>query len=251
MSDYRVVRIPKSGGRTRRIYIASTAFDAKLREVVPYLERRLLTLDRHGANYAFSKGRNCAQHAERHVGFAFTASFDLADFFDSIGERHLRGIVSDDVLKLCLVDGAPRQGLPTSPLLSNLGFLRCDGEILRLLRPIDPSLVYTRYADDMYVSVNERRLVPDVQSSIRTAVSRFGFSLNGRKFRLQDSRNGRRVITGIAVDERRIHPTRRTGKKIRAALHQGNATSHRGLTEWAACKLPKAVGKRPTTALAA
>ena len=66
-----------------------------------------------------------------------------------------------------------------------------------------------------------------------------GFIINERKTRIQSHVSGRRVISGISVDKFNLYPTRKTRKKIRAAAHQNNASSLRGLTEWSKCKLPK------------
>ena len=57
---------------------------------------------------------------------------------------------------------------------------------------------------------------------VKQAVEQFGFKINTKKTKLQDIRNGRIIITGIAIDKKGIYPTRKTKKKIRAAKHQYN-----------------------------
>ena len=72
----------------------------------------------------------------------------------------------------------------------------------------------------------------------RQIIEKRGLKINERKTNLQDSKNGKVIITGIAVDKNGICATRRTKKKARAAIHQKNLSSLRGLIEWSKCKLP-------------
>ena len=51
------------------------------------------------------------------------------------------------------------------------------------------------------------------------------------------------IITGVAIDDKGAHPTRKTLKKIRAAKHSGNNKSLYGLLEWSKCNPPKALKK--------
>jgi len=73
---------------------------------------------------------------------------------------------------------------------------------------------------------------------ITNIVKNAGFKINKRKTKIQSADSGRRIITGVAIDNKGVHPTRRTLKKIRAAQHQNNTSSMLGLIEWSKCKLP-------------
>ena len=102
--------------------------------------------------------------------------------------------------------------------------------------------VYTRYADDLVFSFDERRHAGQIETIVRQVLAKFGFEVNERKTTLQDAKNGRIVINGLAIDSHGLHPTRRTKKKARAAAHQQNASSLFGLLEWQKCKLPSLFG---------
>lgn len=236
--QYRIVRIPKGRGRFREIHIPSPPDMLRLRHLIPRLEEILAENDSSKVNYAFERGKNCALNATQHVGYRYTLSMDLEDFFDSVSEAHVKGIIPDEIVGQCMIGGSPRQGLPTSPLIATLAFLPCDSEILQRLQELEINAVYTRYADDLVFSFNDRRSAGKIRVVVRQVTDKFGFRINSRKTSLQDAKNGRRIITGIAVDAMGIHPTRRTMKKIRAAAHQQREMSMLGLVEWSRCKLP-------------
>jgi hypothetical protein len=63
--------------------------------------------------------------------------------------------------------------------------------------------------------------------------------LNTKKTRLQNSKNGAIHVTGVALTDTGVRPTRSTLRRIRAATHQDRSPQVKGLTEWARCKLPK------------
>lgn len=238
---YRISRIDKGNGKFRQIYIPSEEYKAELRALIPELERILEKLDIHKLNYAFQKGRNCVLNALQHTGYGYTLSMDIEDFFNNIGARHLAGLITSEHMDRCLIDGNPKQGLPTSPLIATIAFLRCDSEIHHALSKLNIKFSYTRYADDLTVSFDDFHHATAISFIIKQAVARHGFQINPTKTRIQRSKNGRRVITGIALSNEGPCATRRTKRKLRAAQHQGNTASARGLREWSSCKLPRAM----------
>lgn len=237
-----IIRMPKGRSKFRLIYIPNPEYMKQLRKLLPGLLDILMSLDGQRADYAFSPRRNSVLNAFQHIGYRYTLSFDLKDFFDSITVDHVSDLISADVVDFCFVDGAPRQGLPTSPVISSIAFASCDREIQDLLSKFGLDAIYTRYADDLVFSFNRKSDAGKINTLVRHVLVDHNFILNERKTSLQDSLNGRVIITGIAVDARGLHPTRRTLKKIRAAKHQNNISSVRGLEEWAKCKFPKAIG---------
>ena len=236
--QYKIVRIPKGNGRFREIAVPSKEDRLRLRGLLPDLERILNRLDSQRANYAFQRNRNCAQMALRHIGYRYTLSMDLEDFFESVTCAHVERVVPDAILHQCFIDDRAKQGLPTSPILSTIAFLPVDVRIAGALGKLGLDAIYTRYADDLVFSFDDHRAVGRIQAIVRQIVTDAGFRVNERKTRLQDARNGRIVITGIGVDQDGLHATRRTKKKMRAASHQESRRSLAGLTEWAKCKLP-------------
>lgn len=235
---YRVARISKGNGKFREIYIASKEDNARLRDLIPELEDILAKSDDYKANYAFQSGKNCALNAVQHIGYKYTLSMDLENYFDSISPGHVEKLIPHSIVKQCFIDGNPKQGLPTSPIISVIAFLSCDRQIIEALNKLSIDAVYTRYADDLVFSFDNPKNEGRIRFIVRQIVEKDGFKINDKKTKLQDAKNGRIIITGIAVDKRGLHATRRTKKKMRAAIHQKNESSLSGLSEWSKCKLP-------------
>lgn len=244
--EYRIARIPKGRGRFREICIASRESNQQLRSLLPELEDILAREDSTHANYAFEKRKNCVLNAFRHVGYRHTLSLDLEDFFDSVTPAHVAGVIPAHIINQCFVEGSPKQGLPTSPLIATIAFLPCDREIMGALAAEGIECIYTRYADDLTFSFNLRSNAARIVQIVGNVVGESGFRINQKKTTLQDARNGRVIINGLAVDANGICATRATKKRLRAAAHQGNKSSLNGLLEWAKCKFPSKPASTPT-----
>ena len=252
---YRKSRIPKGKGKFREIYIPSEEYKALLCEYIPYLSDLLNKSDDVKLNHAFLNDRNCVTNAMMHIGYKYCLSFDIKNFFDNIKKHHLSWLVNEKILDILLINGSPRQGLPTSPILSNIAFIKIDKEIYKDIS-VPYNVVYSRYADDIYFSFNEINLKKIIIRKIKNIFQKYQFEINDRKTTFQLAKNGNIIITGISVSQQEIRPTRKTLKKIRAAKHQlcqltnyfckGDAQELKlqqkrvdGLLEWSKCKLPR------------
>lgn len=239
--SFRIVRIPKGRGQYREIYIASDKDRAELRRLLPQLHEIHELRDDIGAGYAFLKNRNCALMALQHVGLRYVLSMDLENFFESVTTNHVQGVLPSDFVDRCFIDGRLRQGLPTSPIISNIAFIPFDRAIVGAMKRLKIEAVYTRYADDLVFSYADVSAAGKIQTVVTQIVERGGFKVNERKTRIQSAQNGRIIVAGVALDKSGLHASRKTNKKLRAALHQEKHSSAAGLGEWAKCKLPKAL----------
>lgn len=137
------------------------------------------------------------------------------------------------------VDGAARQGLPTSPAVANLAAVAMDRAILKMIDKRKWQVVFTRYADDLGFSFDDPAIAEPLREAVYSVVRRCGFTPNLEKTKLMDANEGRQILTGIGIDHAGIHPTRKAKRKLRAAIHQGNEHSARGLSEWCKLKPPR------------
>lgn len=235
---YQIFKISKKNGKHRVIYSIDTITKKILTSLLPTLQNIYDRNNVYNNNYGFIKGRNCVQNALSHIGYNFTLSMDIENFFDSVSESHVKHIIPSAIIQKCFIDGAPRQGLPTSPIIATIAFLKCDNLIIKRLKENNLKVVYTRYADDMTFSFNHKEDLQKIKFIVKQTIEEFNFKVNEKKTSMQDIKNGRIIITGIAVDKYGLYSTRKIKKKIRAAIHQNNLPSELGLREWAMCKLP-------------
>jgi hypothetical protein len=239
--SFRIARIPKGRGLYREIYIPSKTDRIELRSLLPQLQEIHERLDDVGASYAFLKSKNCALMALQHIGQRYTLAMDLENFFESVATWHVTGVLPSELVERCFIDGRLRQGFPTSPVISNIAFVPFDRAIVSALQRLSIAAVYTRYADDLVFSYANESIGGKIQTLVRQIVESGGFKVNEGKTRIQSAENGRIIVAGVALDKSGLHATRKTRRKIRAALHQERDSSAIALEEWAKCKLPRSI----------
>jgi RNA-directed DNA polymerase len=243
-------KIKKRSGGTRTVVCPTAEEKVALRQHIGALVAKCHSESAEG----FLPGHSPITNALRHVSHAYTLSFDLSDYFDSITAEKMAGKLSQQEMAACMIDpgdGKRRacQGLPTSPAISNIAGMDIDAAIRKLLARRRLNVVYTRYADDLTFSFDDYAATAILRAQIPEIVSRCGYKINARKTRLQDARFGRREITGVSVGDD-VRVPRRIRRRLRAAKHQAahghtargrwySAARARGLGEWAKMKLPK------------
>ena len=224
----------KKGKKVRVCFTPNSAEKYNLKKVKHKLEYLYFSLGLPNSVHGFVYGRNCVTNAQAHVGKDFTISVDLENFFDSLNRKHL-SVIPPEFYKFILVNGAPRQGLLTSPLVSNIAMRDFDIEMEKHTAYFD--VVYTRYADDITVSGNDLSILKDIISYVRSQLCKMKLTINEKKTKIQSSKGGRRIITGISVGDD-LRASRKSRRKLRAAVHQGNTAQAAGLEEWCKCPIP-------------
>ena len=237
--QYRIIKLPKGKGAYRTIYAPTKAYNEKLKNFLLDLQQKVHNLDNDFTIHGFMRGRGPVTNAQKHIGYEYTLSLDLKDFFSDVKLEMVAEYLNEEERDLCFIEGIARQGLPTSPLMANLAFIKLDTQIKDALSEEGAYTMYTRYADDMIFSFNHYELAETIETIVEKIVTAGGFTLNTKKRKLQSAKNGRRIITGIAVAERRIYPTRKIRRQIRAALHQKKKAEAIGLLSWSQCLEPR------------
>lgn len=213
----KLINIPKKSGGTRLICIQGPHEKHNYR----YLGYRLAEF--HEKNtpdsnicHGFVEGKSPISNAQQHINKNFTLTVDLKDFFDSVTPEHLirAGVDTDLANKVCYL-GTTKQGLSSSPAAANCAAIPLDRKILGV---IPSGVTYTRYADDLSFSCDNLQVLVSLRDILPRLVEDVGFKINPKKTRIQSSKFGRRIITGVAVDDN-IHPTRKQRKILRAARH--------------------------------
>ena len=229
----KLVKIAKRSGGFRTICVPSAIRKRQCREIIPHLQRIVRAVCDLDCLHGFAELRSAVTHAARHVGYPITVSLDLADFFDTVTEKQhgaktaLKRLPKEDYDRLWH-DGIARQGLPTSPIVANIAAAEMDRQLLAMCKPITNGsrpIVYGRYGDNLDFSCDTEQSVAAILALVPGIVKAHGFKINEKKTHVQRASAGRRIITGVAVSETGIHPTRTLKRKLRAAIHNAE-TGH-------------------------
>lgn len=221
---YRTFQIPKKYGGEREI----CAPNSDLKDIQRRLAGALCEFQRiyrsekgihSNISHAFEAGKGIITNAAIHRNKRFVLNLDLKDFFPSFHfgrvkgyfeknrDFHLPSEVALTIAQIACYKGHLPQGAPSSPVISNLICQIFDMRLLKIAR--QNRLNYTRYADDLTFSTNDRSFLErydvflkDVASEIEKA----GFSINEKKTRLQ-YQDSRQEVTGLVVNKK-IHVPR-------------------------------------------
>jgi RNA-directed DNA polymerase len=179
-------------------------------------------------------------HANEHLHSNFLAKMDFSEFFPSIGEKWLRAFLLDnvnrgvlplavdavpDVVRLCCRADADTGALalsigsPSSPALSNSILFELDKMASQMC--VEAGCLYTRYADDIYISSRDREVVSSSAERFRGLVKDFSpyLSFNEAKY-LNVSRKSRRKVTGMMLTpDRRLSVGRDLKRKIKTEIY--------------------------------
>lgn len=110
--------------------------------------------------------------------------------------------VATIIAQLTCFNGVLPQGAPSSPIIANLICRIFDFRILYLAKKY--KLTYTRYADDLTFSTNDKYF-PDRSkeflADIKREAAHAGFEINEQKIRLQ-YKDSRQVVTGLVTNSK-------------------------------------------------
>lgn len=248
---YEEFNIPKKNGKFRQIVAPNPSLKAYQRSLLPRLESLYQKLTS-GSEIAYTahgfiSNRNCVTAASQHIGFDYTRSIDISNFFNSVYRHHLaeydQEIAEDD--NLWHIEGYAAQGFATSPILANIASIPILMEIKEYLIKNYQKHAFTIYADDIHFSINQRKDIwihlKRIENKIVKIINSYGFEVHPHKTHTLQAKYGYRRILGINVGQDHLRATRKTMKRIRAAKHQGNYHSLGGLVTWSLNLLPRAL----------
>lgn len=226
-AKYRTFEIPKRSGGTRTIKAPTDELALAQRRLNELLGECAQELSKDNprfwsAAHGFRQGRTILTNANTHRSRRYVFNVDIANFFDSINFGRVRGFFIKDrafnlapevatiIAQIACFENALPQGSPCSPIISNFVAGILDARLLRLAK--HARCTYTRYADDLTFSTNERLFPseiarelagPDWCASPRLSevVETSGFQLNPAKTRMS-LRRSRQTVTGLVVNEK-------------------------------------------------
>lgn len=232
---YNTLEIPKKNGDTRTICVPNK----NLKKVQKKLYNKLSTYYDEiktqnnftsKISHGFEKNRSIVTNAEVHKNKRYVVNLDLLVFFPSINFGRVRSYfiknnyfeINDDIAtilaQLTCYKGTLPQGASTSPLIANMICNIMDIRILKIAKKY--RLDYTRYADDLTFSTNNKYFLNDYDKfleDIKNIIHRSGFELNSKKTRLLFP-NSRQEVTGLVVNKK-ISVPKEYYKNTRAMAH--------------------------------
>ena len=177
----------------------------------------------HHSAVGFRQGKTIVDNAMPHLGHDVLLKMDIKDFFPSVTEASVRkyfhslgyqGGLSGTLAYLCCKDNRLPQGAPTSPLLSNVLFVKMDRELDRIA--VMEGLSYTRYADDLTFS-GARIPIPFIKTVTQVAKDN-NLRINKEKTR-RSGKGSRKVITGVSISSGKPTIPRSLKREIRQKVH--------------------------------
>ena len=255
---YKVYEVRKRSGKGMRI-IAQPAREVK-RLQYWIMEKIFRYFPIHECSTAYVPKKSILDNVKPHEKNPFILKLDFKDFFPSIKAQDFKKLVStipdfkydeDDIEKISrILFWRPKRikilklsiGAPSSPYLSNAIMYQFDQEIYNFCTK--KNIAYTRYADDMTFSMEEKALRGTVEKKVLSTLATIDFpklKLNHKKT-VYGSKAHRRMVTGLILSNDGKTSLGRDKKRvIQAKIHHfslgtlnGNETSSlKGLLSFA------------------
>lgn len=228
---YKAFFIEKKDGDKRKINAPSLSLKIVQRWV---LENILYKIKASQYSYGFTKGDRKGSPlvycAEKHKNNLYVFKLDLKDFYPSIKREKVyyafanigyNADVSNLLTNICVVDDELPQGAITSPYLANLICRKLDLRIAGYCNK--RNIVYTRYADDLTFSCDDRELLRKIYGMVKKIVEDEGFCLNQKKTVFMTPKS-HKVVLGVTINDSLLKAPKEIKKSIRAMIHYEVAT---------------------------
>lgn len=233
---YKEFSVKKKSGKERIIDAPCSSLQILQRKVLPLIEPHYrVKKPVHGF---VGGGKGIISNAEQHKKKNYVLNIDLKDFFHSVNFGRVRGIflkppfsmgtqAATVLAQLCTHNGRLPQGACTSPIISNLAATHLDKALVKLASNFQ--LTYTRYADDLTFSSNQKfpsGIVEHITETkelaagrlLEKAVNDAGFEINTKKTRLAH-KSQRQEVTGLIVNSG-VNVNRQFIRKTRAMINE-------------------------------
>lgn len=178
----------------------------------------------HGACHGFRCQHSIGTNAQQHIAKEVVLNLDLRDFFPSLSAKRVYGMWKElldlsplelrFLTRLTTLNDCLPQGAPTSPYIANIVCRHLDQRLAGLARSLGGD--YTRYADDLTLSGDQRIL--QALPLIKAIIKEEGFAVAEEKSRIYRPWQ-RQAVNGLTVN-RKVAVARTVRRRFRALLHQ-------------------------------
>lgn len=235
-SFYTSFEIPKKTGGTRQIDAPTGALKSIQQRLAYALWECQKTLHAEqnihaNISHAFEKKKGIITNAQIHRNKYLVLNLDLEHFFESFHFGRVSGYFEKNkdfllphdvaiiVAQLTCYQGHLPQGAPSSPIITNLICQIFDMRILKIAKKY--KLDYTRYADDLTFSTNDRSFAEKKKlfiEELEAEIVKAGFAINQKKTRMC-LRDSQQMVTGLVVNQK-INVNAEYCRTTRAMAHQ-------------------------------
>lgn len=223
--NYKTFKIKKRNGKLREI----NAPNFKLKVIQKWILLNILEKVSVSVEAtAFRKNSNgIKENANKHINQKYILEIDIKDFYPSIRFSNVvnlfryLGYDKDFSLflgKICTFNGKLPQGGVTSPYISNLIFKSIDKKLSKYC--LYKNINYSRYADDLTFSSNDKKVLLNALIYIRTFFTQSQFQINEDKTRLL-SPSSHKIITGITINNGELKVNKKIKRLVRALIYYG------------------------------
>lgn len=227
---YRREMIPKKDGSKRNLDIPILNLKVVQRWILKEILEHI-KVSKQAMAFVPNKNGLC-ENAESHKKNLFLLEMDIENFFGTITEKQVFSLfrhigynndVAAILTNLCVYKGYLPQGAVTSPYIANLVCYNLDARIEGYCSRRD--IIYTRYADDLTFSSNNRLLLNKVEKFVKYIVEDEGFKIKEQKTRYL-SNDVKKTVTGITINDNSVHVDKRFKRRLRAQIYQAIKTKN-------------------------
>lgn len=230
---YKVYTIPKRTGGDRTIEHPSRELKAIQRWIVGALISRFPL---HESATAYRKGTGIRENAERHRKTKFTNRYDFASFFPSFSQARVVEYVAEQskaigielserdlefIGNIVCRNGRLTIGAPSSPAITNAMMFEFDRRMHEECSA--RGLVYTRYADDLFISSFEPGQLDGFEKVIiksKRGISHLRLRLNHQKTAYLSKKYSRKVTGVVITPQHTLSIGRGRKREVKALIHQ-------------------------------
>ena len=227
---YTVFRIPKSSGDFRIIHSPVYSLKIVQRWI---LDNILYKIRISPFSFGFcvdGKGSPLVRVAEKHKNNLYVLKIDIKDFYPSISRQKVynqfvnigyNSCIASLLTSLCITDDCLPQGAVTSAYLANIVCRNLDYRIAGYCNRRD--IVYTRYADDLTFSCDNRDALKKVHGMVKKILLSEGFSINSKKTMFLSPKVQKRVL-GITINDNSIKAPKELKRLVRSMVYNSFLT---------------------------
>lgn len=227
---YNLITRYKPNGEKRYLYEPCEPLKSVQKRINDFL---LSPISRHPNTFGFSRG-NVSKTLKPHLGSTKILTLDIQGAFPNTDSRKVFEALcqhySKGVAKIISIlatfpiilgesgytNTALPQGAPTSPRIFDRVFKPIDDKIARLAKNTG-IIIYTRYADNLFISTPEDEIPPKIKRAIIRIIKKHGYTPH--KIKEQPLEDNTIRALGLNIFNGQLYNTRRSKRQLRLTLH--------------------------------